>query len=77
MKDWKNYITSDPAVMAGKPVIRDTRIPVDLILEKLAEGESINQILESYPRLTKDAVMACLSYAANSIKNEITYPVAL
>jgi uncharacterized protein (DUF433 family) len=56
----RNLIQSDPAVMRGKPVIAGTRITVELVLEKLAAGESIEQVLDSHPRLTRDGVLAAL-----------------
>ncbi len=71
--NWRKYITSDPKVMLGKPVIKKTRITVELILEKLAEGESFNQILESHPSLTRKAILACMSYAVDSVKNETAF----
>ena len=58
----ENMIESNPAVMMGKPVIHGTRITVELILEKLAAGETIEQILDSQPRLTRDGVFALTSY---------------
>jgi uncharacterized protein (DUF433 family) len=62
-------IHSDPSVMMGKPVIAGTRITVELILEKLAAGETIEQILEAHPRLTRKAVLAALAYAAEAMRN--------
>ena len=62
-------ITSDPSIMMGKPVVAGTRITVELILEKLAAGETVEEILEAHPRLTKEGVMAALAFAANAIKN--------
>ena len=59
-------IEIDAAVMLGKPVIRDTRIPVELLLRKLAEGASLEDLLDAYPRLTKDDVRACFAYSARS-----------
>ena len=56
-------IQSDPSIMMGKPVIAGTRITVELILEKLAAGESVEQILGAHPRLTKEAVLAALDFA--------------
>jgi uncharacterized protein (DUF433 family) len=64
-----NLIQSDPAVMMGKPVIAGTRITVELVLEKLAAGETVEEILESHPRLTKGAIMAALKYAARNLPN--------
>ena len=69
-------IVSDPAVMMGKPVIAGTRITVEQILEKLAADESIEQILEAHPRLTKQAVLAALGFAAQAIRADVVYPMA-
>lgn len=57
----KELIQSDPSIMSGKPVFAGTRITVELILEKLAAGETIEQILEAHPRLTKEAIQAALA----------------
>ena len=62
-------IQSNPAIMMGKPVIAGTRITVELILEKLAAGETIEQVLEAHSRLTKKAVLAALAYAAETLRN--------
>jgi uncharacterized protein (DUF433 family) len=62
-------IQSDPAVMMGKPVVAGTRITVELILEKLAAGETIEQILEAHPRLTRQSISAALVYAAQAVRN--------
>lgn len=72
MIDWKEHINSDPNVLFGKPVIKNTGISVELILEKLAADESFEQILEAYPHLTGEVLLACISYAATQLKNEIT-----
>lgn len=72
----KNVIVSDPAVMMGKPVITGTRITVELILEKLAAGETVEQILEAHPRLTREAVQAALAFAAEALKADVVYPNA-
>ena len=69
-------ITSDPAVMLGKPVVAGTRITVELILRKLGAGESIDQILDSHPRLSREAVFAALSFAAGALGAEVIRPVA-
>jgi uncharacterized protein (DUF433 family) len=76
MLDWKLYITSTPGILFGKPAIKNTRIGVDLILEKLAAGDSIDELIDSYPSITKDDIIACLLFAAESIKNEIVIPRA-
>jgi uncharacterized protein (DUF433 family) len=74
--NWQKYIISNPEIQYGKPVISGTRITVELIIEKLAEGESIDQILESHPHIDRDSIFACLSYAADSLKNELYFPRA-
>lgn len=68
-------IVSDPNILMGKPVVAGTRVSVELILEKLAAGESIDQILEAHPRLTKDGVRAALEFAARTIRGDDVYPV--
>ena len=57
-------IQSDPSIMVGKPVIVGTRITVELILEKLAAGESIEQILDAHPRLTREGILAAVDFAS-------------
>jgi uncharacterized protein (DUF433 family) len=69
-------VVSDPAVMMGKPVITGTRITVELILEKLAAGEAVEQILEAHPRLTRAAIYAALAFAAEALHADVVYPVA-
>ena len=61
-------IQSDPSVLMGKPVATGTRIIVELILEKLSEGETIQQILEAHPRLTREGVLAALNFAQRNAK---------
>jgi len=63
-------IEINPGVMLGKPVIRGTRIPVELLLRKLAEGAAIEDLLDAYPRLAVDDVRAALAYAADAIAHE-------
>ncbi|MBN2351547.1 MAG: DUF433 domain-containing protein [Spirochaetales bacterium] len=69
----ENLIVSDPAVMMGKPVIRGTRITVELILEKIAHGESIESIVEAHPRLTREMVLAAVDYAVKVLKSDVVY----
>lgn len=76
MKDYTEYIESNPKVMMGKPVIKGTRITVELILEKLAAGESIDQLLESHPHITRDAIFAALQFANQVLKSDVVYPLA-
>lgn len=65
-------ITSDPAVMSGKPVINGTRITVEQVLRELSNGLSLEQIVDEYPRLTADSVRAAVAYAADYMANEVT-----
>jgi uncharacterized protein (DUF433 family) len=65
-------IEIDPTVMLGKPVIRGTRITVELILRKLAEGMTEADLLEAYPRLTPDDIRAAIGYAADTLAHEET-----
>jgi len=69
-------IVSDPKVMMGKPVVAGTRITVDLILEKLGSGESMEGLIESHPRLTREAVLAALRFAAQALRAEVVYPAS-
>jgi uncharacterized protein (DUF433 family) len=70
-----DLIEANPRVMMGKPVVRGTRITVELILEKLAAGESIEAILEAHPRLTREAVLAAIEFGAKALRADIVYPV--
>lgn len=65
-------IEINPKVMMGKPVIRGTRITVELILRKLSEGASEAQLLEAYPKLTREDVKAAIRYAADTLAHEET-----
>ncbi len=67
-------IVSDPRVMMGKPVISGTRITVELILEKLAAGETPAQILAAHPRLTAGAISAALDFAKDTLRADTIYP---
>jgi len=62
--------------MMGKPVITGTRITVELVLEKLAAGETIEQVLDAHPRLTREAIQAALSFATEALRADVVYPMA-
>jgi uncharacterized protein (DUF433 family) len=66
----------DPGVMQGKPVIRGTRISVELLLRKLAEGATIEDLLDAYPRLVADDIRAALDYAADAIAHETVFALS-
>jgi uncharacterized protein (DUF433 family) len=68
-------ITSDPKIMMGKPVVSGTRITVELILEKLAAGETIEQILSAHPRLTPEGIRAAIGFAAEALRADVVYPL--
>ena len=72
----EELIVSDPHIMMGKPIIAGTRITVELILEKLAAGETVEQILDAHPRLTREAIQAALSFAAKVLRSDVVYPAA-
>ena len=67
-------IVSDPDVMMGKPVAAGTRITVELILEKLSAGESIERILDSHPTLTREGLQAAMKYAADVLRSDVILP---
>ena len=70
-----NLVISDPKIMMGKPVIIGTRITVELILEKLAAGETHSEIIAAHPRLTPAAISAALAFATAALKADVIYPV--
>ena len=73
--DYHGIVVSDPAVMMGKPVIAGTRITVELIIEKLAAGETVEQVLEAHPRLAREHIQAALAFAADALRADVVYPV--
>ena len=70
-------ISSDPAVMMGKPCMKGTRITVELILLKLGAGRSFADILEAYPHLTEEDLRAALAFAADYMQHETVLPVLM
>lgn len=72
----KQWIVSDPKIMMGKPVIVGTRLTVELILEKLAAGEPMEQIIAAHPQLTREAILAALAFAHQALRADVIYPVA-
>lgn len=68
--NYQTRITADSNIMLGKPIIKDTRITVELILRKLSEGLTLAELLESYPQLTSTDVLAALAYSASVIDRE-------
>jgi uncharacterized protein (DUF433 family) len=76
LNDWEERIMVDPKVMVGKPVIRGTRLSVEFILGLLANGWTTEQVLEAYPQLKREDVIAVLKYAVETVKEEKVYPLA-
>ena len=73
---YQKYITINPKIMTGRPVITGTRVPVDIIIKKLAQNMDVEEILQDYPRLTKEAILAALRYAGEVISKEEVYPLS-
>ena len=63
-------IISDPKIMLGKPVMKGTRMTVELVLKKLSEGMSVDELIQAYPHLTREDILAVLSYSAHVISRE-------
>lgn len=68
--DWREYIHCDPNILMGKPVVKGTRLSVELIVSLVALGSTEEQILESYPHLTREALRAALEYAADLVAHK-------
>ncbi len=75
MEQYRQFIVSDPKVMMGKPTIAGTRITVEFILESLAAGETLEQMLEEHPRLKREDIQAAFAFAAEALKADVIYPV--
>lgn len=71
-----NLIESKANVMMGKPVIAGTRVTVECILERIGVGETIEQIVAEHPRLTREAVLAAVGFAARALRADVVYPVS-
>ena len=70
--EWQQYIERNPAILNGKPVIKGTRIGVELLMRKLGGGYSIDELINAYPHLNKQQIAAACEYAADVIANEET-----
>jgi uncharacterized protein (DUF433 family) len=71
--NWEEKIISDPEIMVGKPVVRGTRLTVEFILDRFADGWTEKMILENYPNLTQDDLRAIFAYAADCMKDGIVF----
>lgn len=72
---WQERIVIDPRILAGKPVIKGSRLAVDFIVEPLAQGWTEAEILKNYPGLTREDILACLAYASELLRAEKVFPV--
>jgi uncharacterized protein (DUF433 family) len=72
--DLKNRIVLDPKILTGKPTIRETRIAVEFIIDLLAGGWTIEQVLQEYDHLTREDIQACLMYVSDMLHAERVYP---
>jgi uncharacterized protein (DUF433 family) len=73
--EWRDRSASDPAILVGKPVVKGTRISVELIVGWLANGWTIEQVLESYPHITREDVLAALAFAAERLREDDYIPL--
>ncbi len=72
---WRERIIIDSSILMGKPVIKNTRIAVEFIIDLMAQGWSESEILDNYPGLMHDDIQACLSYARDMLRSEKVYPL--
>ncbi|MBU2446431.1 MAG: DUF433 domain-containing protein [Bacteroidetes bacterium] len=71
--NWHEYIHSDKTVLLGKPILKGTRLSVEFIIERLADGWTEQQLLENYPRLTKEHLKAVFSYVAECMEDGLMH----
>jgi uncharacterized protein (DUF433 family) len=74
---WSDHIVLDAAVLAGKPMVRGSRLAVDFIVGLLGQGWTEGDILRNYPGITHDDIAACLQYASEILQSEKVYPAAI
>jgi uncharacterized protein (DUF433 family) len=70
MTEWKDRIVVDPEILIGKPIIKGTRISVDLIMDRLSDGWSLEDITTAYPRVTRDDVLAAIAFVTEVFREE-------
>jgi uncharacterized protein (DUF433 family) len=73
--DWQERIVIDPDILAGKPIVRGTRLAVEFIIDLLAQGWTEAELLRNYPGLAHEDVKACLGYASATLRAEKVYPL--
>ena len=72
---WEERIELNPEILVGKPIVRGARISVQLVIGRLADGCSVEELVDLYPTLTRDDVLACLHYASECLLIERAYPI--
>ncbi len=72
---WQEHIALDAMVLAGKPIVKGTRLSVEFVTDLLAKGWTEAQVVEAYPQLTPEAIRACLAYAHEALQDQKVYPV--
>jgi len=74
--DWHKFISVDPEVHHGEPCIKGTRVSVSMIVGSVADGMSVDEIVDAYPQLKEESVRAALAYAADIVRQEVFLPLA-
>ena len=72
--NWQDHITIDPAVLAGKPIVKGTRLSIEFLIDLLAADWREDEIFRNYPNLTHEDLLACLRYAGETLKAKNVYP---
>ena len=75
MIDWRKYIESDSEILRGKPIVKGTRLSVEFLVERLADGWTEAEIMESYPNITKDSINAIYAYVYEVLKDPMIYSI--
>lgn len=75
--NWQDYITIDPDILVGKPVVKGTRLAVEFVIDLMAQGWPESEILRNYPGLTSEDIRACLLYASEVMRSEKVYPLLI
>jgi uncharacterized protein (DUF433 family) len=73
---WQNFIVIDPEIHHGEPCIKGTRVPVAIVVGSIADGMTIEQVIQEYPQLGREAVQAALAYAADVVRQDVLLPLA-
>ncbi len=75
--NWREHIERDPQILAGKPRIRGTRLSVELVVGRMGDGWTTQQLLEAYPQLSPSQIQACLAYAADALAGDEVMDIPL